>query len=104
MGNILKNTEQVQGNESVQDIKKWDVIANNRNTNDGAFVRRKKIIKAREAVFSSLKKQLPSLHFKSDEPVVSLIRDGDEVRGLEIICRCGEKIVVDFIFDDSDNG
>ncbi|MCD6117808.1 hypothetical protein J7K93_12390 [bacterium] len=105
MGNILKNTEKVQGDKTVQNVKKWDVISKNRENDEGGpFVRRRKIIKAREAVYSSLKKQLPSLHQKSNEPIVSLIRDGDEVKGLEIVCTCGEKIVVDFTFDDHNNG
>lgn len=56
----------------------------------------RRIIKSGEAFFSSESKEIPHMKMAPDAPVVKPIRKGIFIEGVEIICRCGEKIVVRF--------
>ena len=56
----------------------------------------RRIIKAGEAFFSSESKEIPHMKMAPDTPVVRPIKKGIFVEGVEIFCRCGEKIVVRF--------
>lgn len=61
----------------------------------------RRIIKAGEAFFSPESKEIPHLKMAPETPVVKPIRKGLFVEGIEIVCRCGEKIVVRFDFEEN---
>jgi len=103
MGEIIKNMDSVPNDGAYQDMKMWDVITKE-SDDTGREGRRQKIIKARDAVFSSIKKQVPSAGVGKDSPAVTVIEDRGVVTGLEIVCTCGEKIIVHFNFTDEQNG
>jgi len=104
MGEILRNTHQAEGDEPFQKVKKWDVISKDDYSLNSLGSRKRKIIKAKEAVFSSLNAHVPGIYSNKDAPVVTLLEENDIVKGLEIICTCGEKIIVHFNLDDTADG
>jgi hypothetical protein len=34
----------------------------------------------------------------ADEPQVNLIRDGDTVRAIEVVCTCGKRVVLNCVY------
>ena len=40
---------------------------------------------------------IPGLH-PAEQPHVNLIREGDVVRAIEIVCTCGERIVLNCVY------
>lgn len=61
--------------------------------------KRKKIIKAHEAVQNVQPKRIPTIGAVSDSPTIRPLGSGKFLEGIEVICRCGEKIVIHFDYE-----
>ncbi len=62
--------------------------------------KRKRIIKAKEAVFTSEGKEIPHMKIAPEGTTVKPLRNGLHVEGAELVCQCGEKTVIYFDFED----
>ncbi len=40
----------------------------------------------------------PGGHDAADEPRVNLIRDGDVIRAIEVVCTCGKRVVLNCVY------
>lgn len=60
---------------------------------------RKKIIKAHDAVQSAEPRKIPTIGSVHETATIRPLGSGKFVEGIEIICRCGEKIVIHFDYE-----
>lgn len=58
---------------------------------------RKRIIKAGETRFAQSKRVIKHTQpINCEQPIVRPIQSGDRIEGVEIRCRCGEKMIIHF--------
>lgn len=61
---------------------------------------RKKVIKAEDAQFDAADHPGEDFEGCDGEPRVKPIKNADIVEGVEIVCRCGEKLIIRFNLED----
>ena len=62
----------------------------------------RKVIKAEEAQFHTGKGPADHVHGEESELRVKPIKNASIVEGVEVICRCGEKLIIRFNMDDDE--
>lgn len=60
----------------------------------------RKIIKGREASFSAVRREIPSTRHSVGGPRVSPLRGSKGIEGVEFVCRCGERVVIHFDYEN----
>ena len=96
MAEVIKKDTNAPAQPFRRKVSEWPVSKGEDNPD-----KYRRIIKAGEAFFSSESKKIPHVNIAPDSPVIKPIRKGIFVEGVEIICRCGEKIVVKFDLDEN---
>lgn len=96
MAEVIKKDTTASTRPSKPSVKEWPV---SKQKDDSEKYRR--IIKANEAFFSSDMKKIPHVNVAPDSPAIKPLRKGIFVEGVEIVCRCGEKIVIQFDLEEN---
>ena len=91
MAEVIKQGNKSSARHPDASVSDWPVTSAQNNLN-----RRQRIIKAGEVHFSPEQKEVSPKNMAFDEPVVKPLRNGIHVEGVEVICRCGEKITIHF--------
>ena len=73
------------------------------STSESKSKRRCRILKAADLRSSASGDEVQGVGANGDQPAIHLLRDGDAVSGVEVVCRCGEKIVLHFDQDTDGN-
>lgn len=96
MAEMIKNNSTSNSRHQLNGIPDWAVVPDN----EGKDVRRR-IIKAKEAVFSEENREIPLMQVVPEGPTIKPIRDGLFVKGVEVNCRCGETHIIHFDLDEN---
>ncbi len=96
MAEVIKKGNTSTAQNSDASVSDWHVTG----TQDH-IARRRRIIKAGEADFSPEQKEVSPKNMALTEPVVKPLRNGMFVEGVEVICRCGEKITIQFDVEEN---
>lgn len=91
MAEVIKQGNKSSARNPDASVSDWPVTGTQNH-----LARRRRIIKAGEAQFSTQQKEVSSKNMAFDEPVVKPLKNGTFVEGVEVICRCGEKITIQF--------
>ena len=95
MTEVIKKGLNAPTDQKESSIKDWSFSKTPRKKRGG-----RKIIKAKEAVFTSDLKEISQSNRTPDTPMIKPLRQGLFVEGVEIVCRCGEKMVIHFDYED----
>ena len=93
MAEIIKQSDYALNSSSAQETK---------DANPGYTHRRRRIIKAKNTKLSANGMSAQMVGSPSDLPKINPIKAGDYIEGVEILCRCGEKMIIHF--DVENNG
>lgn len=96
MAEVIKKDAKAPAQSFKPKVSEWPVSKPEDNPD-----KYRRIIKADEAFFSSDMKKIPHINVAPDSPVVKPVRKGIFVEGIEIVCRCGEKIIVQFDLEEN---
>jgi hypothetical protein len=96
MAEVIKQGNTSTARNSDASVSDWPVTGAQNH-----LARRRRIIKAGEAQFSPEQKEVSPKNMALAEPVVKPLRNGMIVEGVEVICRCGEKITIQFDVDEN---
>ena len=98
MAALIKKNKNPSTKSQDSQITEWSV---SKTIND--YNKRRRIIKAKEAEFSSEEKEIPQMRVTSDTPSIKPLRNGLVVEGVEITCSCGEKTVIHFEIEEDES-
>ena len=88
-----------------QDFPKYEGTFRQEESDDQAKpevdqkAKRKKIIKAHEAAHQVETRKIPTMGSTNDSPTIRPLGSGKFLEGVEVVCRCGEKIVIHFDYE-----
>jgi hypothetical protein len=96
MGEIIRQGNKSSARNPDTSVSNWHVTSTQNH-----LARRRRIIKAGEVHFSPEQREVSPKNMALDEPVVKLLRKGMFIEGVEVTCRCGEKITIQFDVDEN---